>query len=65
MIETTIIFAAIGLLGASSLAAGKVLNNRRNPAPNDEQLLNGLGYGVTIGGAFVTLCELLPPYLLS
>ena len=51
------------LLGASFRAAVAVMNNRRNPAPNNEQILSGLGFGIMIGVAFIELCAALPDYL--
>ena len=60
-----LILAAVFVIGPSCLAAAAVMRNRRTPAPNAEQLMTGLGFGIAISIAIIKLCQTLPPYLVS
>ena len=55
--------SVVVLIASSLRAVATVLANRRKPAPAIEQLSNGLGYGLTIGAAFVTVCLIVSEYL--
>lgn len=49
----SLILALVALFSFCARALALCLRNRRNPAPNREQILEGLGCGVGIGGALV------------
>ena len=57
-----LMLAIAALLASALRATAAVLANRRQRAPAAEQLTNGLGFGLAVGAAFVTMCYIAAPY---